>query len=118
MAITSARTTTILYVGDFAGTVTLGAAANPSAVRPEDNLTLSLGANTINVPTGGSTVPTAVTIVPPNGNTVALTLKGVSGDTGIALHLTDSTTIALASSQASFVINAGAIVTGLRLYWS
>lgn len=118
MSITSARTTTLLYVGDFSGTITLGAQANPSAVRPEDTLTLSSGANTINVPVGGGTVPTAVTIVPPNGNAVALTLKGSSGDAGIALNLTDSTTIALASSVTSFVLNAGATVTGLRLYWS
>lgn len=119
MSITSARTVTLLYIGDFTGQINVGAQANPSAVRPEDSVTLASGANTITVPTGGGTQPTAVTIWPPNGNTTSITLKGVTGDTGIALHLTDPTTIALASSQTSFVLTAGtAGITGLRLYWS
>jgi hypothetical protein len=45
-------------------------------------------------------------------------LKGVTGDTGIGLHLTDPSTIALAGSTATFVLTAGNTITGLRLYWS
>lgn len=108
-----------MYLGDFTGQVVVGAAPNPSAVRPEDLVTLVAGANTITVPTGGSTQPTAVTIVPPAGNTVSLTLKGVTGDTGVSLHLTDPTILAIASSQTTFVLTAGAGgITGLKLYWS
>lgn len=75
------------------------------------------GNNTITVPTGGTMV-SAVTIVPPVGNTVILTLKGVNGDTGIPLHLTGPSSLALPSTATSFVINASDVLTGLRLYWS
>ena len=71
--------------------------------------------NAIHVPTGA----TAVLIVPDSANTAAITLKGVTGDTGIALHLTDPTTIALSSSVTSFGLTVGgAGIVGLRLIWS
>ena len=54
----------------------------------------------------------------PDSRTASLTLKGVTGDTGVALHLTDPTTIALASSVTTFCLTAGGTVTGLRIYWS
>ena len=49
---------------------------------------------------------------------MAITLKGVSGDTGVALHLTDPSTIALASSVTSFVLTTGGAITGVRLIWT
>lgn len=117
MAVTSTRVITITYSGDTVGTEALPAAQNASSAGQIEIKTLASGANTITVPTGG-TVPTAVTIVPPSGNTNALTLKGVSGDTGIAMHLTDPTSLAIASSVVNFVINAGAQTTGVRFFWS
>src|SRR2546426_11360173 len=49
-------------------------------------LTLASGANTITVPTGtGMPAPTGCVIVLPSANTIVTTLKGVTGDTGIAL---------------------------------
>jgi hypothetical protein len=50
-------------------------------------------------------------ITPPTGNAVTLTLKGVNGDTGVAMHLTNATHLALASGVTSFVINAGGSVS-------
>lgn len=117
MAVASARTQTITYTGDTTGTQTINAAANAASPGSVTIHTLASGANTITVPTGGST-PTAATILPPAGNVQTLTLKGVTGDTGVAIHLTDPTTIALASSVASFVLTAGGTITGLRVYWS
>lgn len=118
MAIASARTVSITYSGDAVGTQNLAAAANTLSGGIEVK-TLASGANTITVPVvTGIAVPTAVTIVPPSGNLTSITLKGVTGDTGIALHLTDPTTIALASSVANFVLTAGAQILGVKLYWS
>lgn len=117
MAVTAARTTTITYSGDVVGTEIISAASNTSSAGSVEIKTLASGANTITVPTGGS-VPTAVTLVPPSSNTESITLKGVSGDTGIALHETDPTTLALDSSVTSFVLTAGGTITGLRLFWS
>jgi len=117
MAVAATRSTTIVFSGDVVGTQTHDAADNTSSPGAVDVQTLASGANTITVPTGG-TVPTAVTIIPPASNAVQLTLKGVAGDTGIALHLTDPTVIALASSVVSFVINAASSCTGVRFIWS
>lgn len=117
MSVASTRTTTIVFSGDTVGTQTVAAASNAASPGQVELKTLASGANTITAPTGGST-PTACTILPPSGNTQTITLKGVTGDTGVALHLTDPTTIALASSVTTFVLTAGGTITGIRLYWS
>lgn len=114
---TATRKVTIVYSGDVDGEQEINAADNASSPAVVELKTLAIGANTITVPTAGKT-PTAVTVVPPASNTTALTLKGVSGDTGIRLHDTDPTTIALHSGVASFVLNAAAEIIGARFYWS
>lgn len=117
MAVAATRTQTITYTGDVQGSETVSAAVNASSPGSVTLHTLSSGANTITAPTGGST-PTACTILPPTGNIQTLILKGVTGDTGIALHLTDPSTIALASSVTTFCLTAGGTITGLRIFWS
>lgn len=117
MAVASARTQTITYTGDVQGSETVTAAANAASPGSVTLHTLASGANTITAPTGGST-PVAATIVPPAGNVLSLTLKGVTGDTGVGLHLTDPTTIALSATTTTFCLTAGGTITGLRIYWS
>lgn len=117
MAVTSQRLETITYAGDINITVPVQAAANSASPGQIDLVTLSSGNTTINIPTGGST-PKACIIIPPSGNANTLTLKGVAGDTGILLHKTDPTTIAIDTGVTSFVLNAGATITGVRLVWS
>lgn len=117
MSVSATRSQTIVFTGDVTGTETVTAAVNAASPGQIQLLTLASGANTITAPTGGST-PTAVTILPPAGNVQTLTLKGITGDTGVALHLTDPTTIALAAGVTTFVITAGNTVTGMRLYWN
>ena len=117
MAVTATRMTTIVYSGDAVGTETISAASNAASPGQIQLITLSSGFNTITLPTGGSTV-VSCTILPPVGNTQTLTLKGVTGDTGVALHLTDPTTVAFASSVTTFGITAGGTVTGMRLYYT
>lgn len=69
-------------------------------------------------PTGGSTVK-AATIIPPAGNTQSLTLKGVTGDTGLVLSLTEPMTLTFKATPATtFLIVAGGTVTGLRIVWT
>jgi len=117
MAVTSTRTQLIVFTGDVTGTETLSAASNASSPGSVEIKTLASGANTITLPTGGSTV-TACTIVPPTGNTTAVTLKSVTGDTGIRIHNTDPTTVTFHTTETSFCLTAGAQITGVRLYWS
>lgn len=116
MSVSSTRTQTVVYTGDTTGTQTIAAATNAASPGSVTIHNLASGANTITVPVGATS--TAATILPPSGNVQTLTLKGVTGDTGVGLHLTDPTTIALAAATATFCLTAGGTITALRIYWS
>lgn len=118
MSITSNRSIVITFEEDYIGNLSFPAAENITSPGAISILTLASGNNIITLPTGGSSVRGA-TIVPPAGNTVALTLKGVAGDTGIVLSKVDPTSIAFDTAPpASFVLDAGAELIGLRIAWS
>lgn len=117
MPVSAQRQTIILFTGDVFATLDYDAATNAASPGQLDIITLASGVNTITPPTGGST-PKAVTIVPPSGNTVLITLKGDSGDVGIELHLTDPATISLNSTTNVLVLDADDEVIGVRLIWS
>lgn len=117
MATSASRVITITLTGDVVGTETLTAAANAAASGQIELKTLSAGDNTITAPTGGSTL-SCVTMVPPANNSVVITLKGVGGDTGILLHKTDPTSLALVSTVTTFVINVATQVVGYRFIWT
>lgn len=121
MPVNSLRTTTIVFTGDVNNTVT-EISSNSNSPGAIDLVTLSPGQTTITVPTGGS-IPTAVTIVKPPGNTVPITLEGASGIGGLLLHLTNYDTITLDPTITSFILETpsgegGAPLVGLRLIWS
>lgn len=118
MAVTSERIITVRFSGDVIADYQNEAAENVVAPGSVTLHTLSSGFNTITLPTGGST-PKAATIIPPDDNEETLTLKGVTGDTGIALSKTDPTSIAFDSTPpASIGLTAGGTITGLRIIWS
>ena len=118
MSIISSRTLQLQFSGDLS--LSLIQSALDNAVSPGELITQSLllGANTITAPVVTGIVVTALTIIPPAGNTSLITLKGVTGDTGVALHLTDPTSIALDTTFVSLVLNAAAAIVGVRLIWS
>lgn len=117
MSTSSTRRIELGFTGDVATQATVAAATNTLSPAITNLVSLASGANTITPPTGGSS-PKALTIIPPSGNVVTITLKGVTGDTGILLHPTDPTTIALGSTTNTLTITTSAILTGLRLIWS
>ena len=117
MSVLAKRTQTIVFSGDLDETRDIPAANNGSSPAEEIVTTLLSGANTITAPASGTT-PTALTIIPPVGNTQTITLKGVTGDTGVALHPTDPTVIALAATFTTLVLTAGGGIAGVRLIWS
>ena len=117
MAANATRVVTITYSGDVQGSEVLSAAANAVSPASVTIHSLSAGDNTITVPTGGSTVKGAC-IVPPAGNAQAITLKGVGGDTGVALSKLDPTSIGFETAPANFILNAGGIINGLRIFWT
>jgi len=115
MPVASNRQTNIQFQGvGFNENNSFPATENSASPARQDYTNLSSGANTITAPSGGS----AVTIIPPAGNTTSITLKGISGDTGVRIHNTDPTTIAYDSSLTSFVLTAGSTINGVRLIWT
>lgn len=118
MAVQAARKTTIVYTGDVTGTEVIEALDNEASPGAVTVQSLASGFNSVSVPASTGVVVTAVTIKPPVGNTSTITLKGVTGDTGIALHPSDPTTIALASTVTAIGLTAGATIQGVRFYWS
>lgn len=117
MAVLSTRSTTLQYSGDIVATEVISALSNIVSPGQTQLVALAIGTNTITVPNIGTAVATACTILPVAGNLNVITLKGVTGDTGIALHLTDPTTIALASTVVTFVLST-ATATTARLFWT
>lgn len=109
MSKTSTVTTTISIVGDGVNeTITQSYQNTACPSGAPQALSLSSGANTLTVPTGA----VALTIIPPAGNAVTLTLKGVTGDTGVALSPTNPTgPIPLATTVTTLVLTAGSNIT-------
>jgi hypothetical protein len=117
MAITAQRTVTIVYSGGINSVLPFSAAENADSPGVIDVRTLTLGNNVITPPSSGVT-PKAVTIIQPSGNTAVLTLKGTNADTGVALHTTDPTTIALNSTTSVIVLSASTTVEEVTLVWT
>jgi len=88
-----------------------------AAVIQTTTVTLVIGANTLTVPTGA----TAVVLLPPNAPSSTsvgsatfsgtLTLKGVTGDTGVAISAKWPTTLGFDTAPASFVVTSSAVGT-------
>ena len=118
MAVTSSRVVEVQFSGDVSSSITQSALDN--AVSPGELVvqTLAIGPNTITAPVVSGLVVTGLTIIPPAGNVLLITLKGVAGDTGVKLHDTDPTSIGLDEDFVSLVLNAEAQIVGVRLIWS
>lgn len=103
------------------GTMTIGPLTLTTANAVGENLLIALssGANTIALPTGTTVVfilgPNA-SVPQPNPNYAGvLTLKGVSGDTGIAIANDTPTMLSFDSSPANIVINAS-VATSIQVW--
>lgn len=115
MSVTSTRTVNITYLGDgFNASDSFPAATNTTSPAQVLYRDLASGSNTISTTTG----VTAVTILPPATNTNSITLKGVSGDTGVRIHNTDPTSIAVDPSVSSFVLTAGTTIAGVKMVFT
>lgn len=92
------------------GPINVASAAASGAVT---EIVLQSGANTITLPT--LPAPTGCVIQLPSTNTAVVTLKGVTGDTGIAIGKTGSTLLTWdpTALPTSFVLNSASTQTGL-----
>lgn len=107
----------ITYTTTAAGNQTI-APTDISISVPDGTVTntvLASGANNITVP---STTTLGVFIQPPLTNTVALTLKGVTGDTGVALSKTNWNWVALnaAALPATICVTAASATSGATTF--
>ena len=119
MAVNATRQVVINFSGDIAASETFSAAANATAPGAITLHSLAAGDNTITAPVSAGITVRGACILPPAGNAAAITLKGVGGDTGIPLSKLDPTSLAFeAGAPATFILNAGAIITGLRICWT
>ena len=115
MSVASNREVRVILSGDVVTNKGYSAAENADSPGDIDVVTLAIGPNTITPPTSTAK---AVTIIPPAANENLITLKGIAADTGVVLHLTDPTSIALNDSSDTFVLDAAAEVVGVRLIWT
>lgn len=92
------------------GPITLTSATANGQVQ---QVVLASGTNTITVP--ATPAPNGCIIVLPSTNTAVVTLKGVAGDTGIAIGKTTTSVLNWdpTAVPASFVLNSAALQTGL-----
>jgi hypothetical protein len=109
--------TTLIQVsmsGDgFAAAPLFSQSSQNLAGSPPTSVALINGNTTVNVPAAAQ----GFTIVPPPGSTVAKTLKGIAGDTGVPIHNTLPTSVALTpGALASFVIGANGAET-VEVIW-
>lgn len=116
MAVSATRKVVIAFGDDFAADLEFKALTNIDSPGAIWNSLLEIGPNTILIPTGENVVK-AVTIIPPDDNISILTLKGIAGDTGLVLHLTDPTSIALAEGILGFVLDVSADVV-VKFVWT
>lgn len=86
-------------------TITINAGGNYA----QTEVTLASGANTITVPSWAS----VCIIDPPSNNTQTLTLKGVTGDTGVPISETEATLLNFTTPPANFVITAGGALSAI-----
>jgi len=93
-----------------------GSLADSPAMSELANLTT--GNNTITVPVVDDFVVHGVVILPPSGNTVQPTVKGIAADTGFAISESQASVIQFGTDvPVSFVLNVSADIDGLRLVW-
>lgn len=80
-----------------------------SPVGAITQIALASGFNSIAIPTG----TTFYLIVLPAGNSTSVTLKGVTGDTGILLNPTGENLLMVTSGQTTIGLTAGGAIAAL-----
>ncbi len=81
----------------------------PTPVGGITKIALASGLNTITIPTGTSVIIVEL----PVGNTQTVTLKGVTGDTGILLLKTGVAMFQPDPADTTFVLTAGGAIAAL-----
>lgn len=113
MAVTGTLYLTGTLAGEPEGQSTISLSWSITAGVSDALVGLSSGANTVTVPTG----TTLVIIVPPTSNTETITIKGVSGDSGVQISKTAPSIFAW-QTGSTFVLTAGGAIAGLKVLFA
>jgi hypothetical protein len=119
MSKTNTFTLTITTTGDGISAFTYAPSFSNTAahgLRGPENVPLTAGWNPLTAPTDTTTPVTHVAIIPSSTSTNTKTLKGVTGDTGIA-NWTNQLVVAPMASAAAWGINAVAGETVAIIYF-
>lgn len=118
MSVTAVVTNYIVFSGDLENEFTFSSGDLLNSPAIQELISLATGNNSVTVPDVEDFTIHGVAIIPPELNTVELTLKGINADTGIALSATKASVIQLgATPPASLVLNVSDDVVGVRLIW-
>lgn len=118
MSVTSSRTVQIQFNGDYTADLIYSALDNPTSIASINWIDLAVGNNAVTAPIITGFNVTGLTIIPPAGNTVVLELKGITTDSGLPLHVTDPTSLALDTSFLGLVLFVTVAVVGVKLIWT
>lgn len=90
---------------------------NTYTARKIETIDLANGFNAVTVP--NATKTTGVIIVPPDGNTATLKLKGVTGDTGLGSTILGYHVVMFdpATLPATIGLTCSAAIAGTTFYW-
>lgn len=118
MSVISSRTIQIGFSGDVESQIIQSALDNIVSPAEIFITTLAADKNEIVAPVISGVVVTGLTIIPPAGNEILITMMGLGDSIGFPLHLTDPTSLALDPSFVSLVLEVAEELVGLRLIWS
>ena len=112
MAITSNLGITVDIAGDVTFLQRFDCAAHVGSPGEISLVALSTSPVTLS---NASNSALGILILPPAGNTVAITLKGVTGDTGFALSKTNPTFLSIPATTPFVLVAASPVV--IRVIW-
>jgi hypothetical protein len=114
MSTTSTAQLTLSFTGDVTLSLQANATANQTSPGTTLLVNLATGFNSIAIPPGSN----RVTIEKPAGNTVQLTLKGITGDTGQQLGLVDFDSFSLPAGATTLGVTAASGLNGVRFIFN
>lgn len=101
------------FNGNAEATVRDDEITNSGSPLKVETTNLASGWNALTVPAGAK----LVSIVPPSTNAQTLTLKGATGDTGIALDPAVGARLVSLGTSPTLGVTAGGTVNGVQVIW-
>lgn len=108
----------IQFSGDQEFDVILATPELADSPALQELVTLAIGNNTIDVPDVDDFTVHGVALIPPTANDTQPTLKGATGDTGIALSASQVSLLQFGDDvPTELILSVTAEIVGLRLVW-